>query len=200
MNIKNELKDELNYVKEELSSDEKLLENAFKLERIYNKHKVKIWAVVVLVVIGFGGKALMGVYHEHQLAKANNALVNLINNPNDKESLQELKNYNPKLYNLYTYSKAVDKKDIKTLENISNSDDTMLSDLSKYHINILNSKAGNSKYYSDLSAIEKAYEALKAGNKSEAKTILAMISENSPVAGVAKYLKHYTLTDNTKAK
>ena len=188
------IKDELNYVKGELSSDEKLLENAFKLERIYKKHKIKIWAAVVLVVVGFGGKAGVDAYNEHKLMKANDALLTLMSKPDDKTALSELKSNNPKLYNLYTYSSAIDKKDIKSLESISRGNDALLDDLSAYHLNVLDSKAGDSKYYSDLSALEKAYEALKNGKKSEAKTILAMISENSPVAGVAKYLKHYTLT------
>ena len=188
------IKDELNYVKDELSSDEKLLENAFKLERIYKKHKIKIWAVAALVILGFGGKAAVGAFNEHKLMKANDALLTLMSKPGDKTALSELKSNNPKLYNLYIYSNSVDKKDIKSLEHISKSDDALLNDLSAYHLNVLDSKAGESKYYSDLSALEKAYEALKNGKKSEAKTILAMIGENSPVAGVAKYLKHYTLT------
>lgn len=190
------IKDELNYVKDELSSDEKLLENAFKLERIYKKHKIKIWAVGVLLVLGLGGKALISTYQEHKLSKANEALMTLINKPDDKTALSELKSNNPKLYNLYIYSTSVDKKSIKGLESISKSSDELLKDLSSYHINILKSKAGNSKYYSDLSTLEKAYEALKSGKKNEAKTMLSMIGENSPVAGVAQYMKHYTVTAN----
>ena len=193
------IKDELSYVKEELSSDEKLLENAFKVERFYKRHKIKIWAVVVLLVAGVGGNLLVDAYTQHQLMKANSALIKLLNQPNNREALEELKSYNPKLYNLYSYSKAVDSRDIDTLQRVNKSGDTLLADLSQYHINILKSKAGDSKYYSDLSALERAYEALKAGNKGQAKTILATIGENSPVAGVAKYLRHYTITDN-KAK
>ncbi len=189
------IKDELNYVKEELSSDEKLLENAFKLERVYKKHKIKIWAVVAIIILGFGGNAVIGAYQEHKLMKANDALITLMNSPDNKSALNELKDYNPKLYNLYLYSSSVDKKDIKTLQSLSKNEDPILSDLSAYHSKVLESKAGDSKYYSDLSALEKAYIALKSGKKSEAKAILAMISENSPVAGVAKYLKHYTLID-----
>ena len=190
------IKDEFGYVKEELSSDEKLLENAFKLERFYKKHKLKIWALVAIVVLGFGAKAVVGAYKEHKLTKANYALMKLMSKPYDKSALLELKENNPKLYNLYLYSTAIDKKDIKTLKVVNKSGDDILKDLSSYHINILQSKAGNSKYYSDLSALERAYEALKDGKVSKAKTILSMIGENSPVAGVAKYLKHYTLTTN----
>ena len=189
------IKDELNYVKEELSSDEKLLENAFKLERLYKKHKIKIWAVVAVVVLGFGAKVAISSYQEHKLMKANDALLKLMNRPDDKSALNELKDYNPKLYNLYLYSTSVDKKDNKALQSLSKNEDFLLSDLSRYHLNVLSSKAGDSKYYSDLSALEKAYIALKNGKKSEAKAILSMISENSTVAGIAKYLKHYTLTD-----
>ena len=192
------IKDEIDYVKSELSSDEKILENAFKLERIYKKHKIKIWSIVAIIVVGFGANAISKAYSEHKLSKANEALTILMKNPNDKSALDELKSQNPKLYRLYLYSQAVDNKDKKSLKSLSTTDDKLLSDLSNYHLKVIDSKAGDSRYYSDLSTLEKAYIALKNGKKREAKTLLTMIDENSPLASVAKYLKHYTITKDKK--
>jgi len=69
-----------------------------------------------------------------------------------------------------------------------------LKDLSRYHVSVLSEQAGDSRYYTDLSRVEKAYLALKAGKKAEAKTQLALVSENSPVAPIARLLRHYTIT------
>jgi hypothetical protein len=187
------IKDELEYVKEELSSDEKLLENAFKLERFYKKHKIKIWAVLILVVGGFGGKAIFDAYSEHKLNVANQALLTLEANPKDSKALEELKSNNPKLYSLYLYSTAIKNQDIKTLQELTNGDDKLILDLAKYHINILKNRAGESKYYKDLATLEKAYEYIKEGKKAKAKELLSMIDVQSPVANIANLLKHFTI-------
>ncbi|ADV47247.1 hypothetical protein [Nitratifractor salsuginis] len=187
------LKEELNYVKEELSSDEKLLESAFKLERFYKKNKVAIWAVILVAVLGFGGKAIYGAYQEHLEAKANEALLRLEKNPADQAALKELESANPKLYALYRYSTAVDQGKVEPLKSLEGSEDPRLKDLSTYHVAVLSKKPGNSRYYHDLSLVEQAYEALKAGKKAEARSKLALIGENSPVAGIARLLRHATL-------
>lgn len=186
------LKDEINYVKEELSSDEKLLESAFRLERLYKKHKVKIWAVVILLVVGFGGNALYGVYQDHRLEQANRALLTLEKNPADTAALKELESNNPKLYALYRYSVAVDQGKAEALKPLESSGDP-LGDLVRYHEAALSNRPGDSKYYHDLSLVEKAYEALKAGKKEVARSQLALVGENSPVAGIARLLRHSTL-------
>ena len=186
-------KDEVKYVKDELSSDEKLLESAFRLERIYRKYKVTIWAAVVLIIVGFGGKALWGVYQEHKLEQANQALLSLEKNPADTQALETLKADNPKLYSLYLYATAVKSRNVQELKKLASSSDKRLQDLARYHEAVLQSRAGDSRYYPDLSRVEKAYLALKAGKKQEAREILALVPENSPVAGVARLLRHATI-------
>ena len=43
------IQSDINYVKSELSADEKVLESALKIETLYKKNKVLIWGVVVVV-------------------------------------------------------------------------------------------------------------------------------------------------------
>lgn len=186
-------KDAVRYVKDELSSDEKLLESAFRLERFYKRNKIKIWAILIVLTVGFGGKVVSDAYKEHKIVKANDALVILLKNPNDKMALSELKANNPKLYALYNYSYAIKTGDLNRLNSIDASKDALLKDLISYHKAVLQNRAGDSKYYNDLSQVEKAYLALKEGKKADAKALLALIPENSPVAGVAQLLKHYTI-------
>jgi hypothetical protein len=193
------LKDDVEYVKHELGSDEKLLESAFKLERIYKKYKIAIWGVVILAIVGFGGKSAYGAYERNKLEKANEALTTLRKNPKDSEALAVLKSHNPRLYELFVYSKAVENSDSGKLKELTSSKDARIADIASYHDAVLQSKSGDSIYYRDLSAVEKAYIALKAGKKDEARNSLALVSEDSPVAGIARLLKHYTITaDGTK--
>ncbi len=186
------IKDDVNYVKDELTGDEKILQSAFKLEQIYRKHKLKIWSISVIILIVIGVNIGYSTYNEHRLSEANSALLKLEKNPKDKTALDSLKKNNPKLYNLYLYSYAVEQKDVaslKPLESLNNP----IGDLARYHKDVLSNRAGDSKYYYDLSLVEKAYEALKAGKKDIARSKLALISENSPVASVARLLRHATI-------
>jgi hypothetical protein len=187
------LKDDVKYVKEELSSDEKLLESAFRLEKLYKKHRVKIFALLAVLVLGLGAKVGYDAYQEHRIAVANDALLTLEKNPADKAALETLRSNNPRLYALYRYSTAVEKGQPDALKDPAIAGDPILSDLARYHEAVLASKAGDSRYYPDLSKVEKAYLALKAGKKDEARQILALIAENSPVAGIARLLRHSTL-------
>ena len=187
------LKDDVKYVKEELSSDEKLLESAFKLERLYKKYRVAIWGVALLILLGVGGNLAYSSYREYRLGKANEALLVLKKNPGDTAALEQLRSNNPKLYALYLYATAVSKEQPKVLKEASISQDPILSDLARYHEAVLAAKAGDSRYYPDLSRIEQAYVALKAGKKENARQLLALIGENSPVAGIARLLRHSTL-------
>jgi hypothetical protein len=64
-------------VKKKLSSDEKVLVSAFKLEELYKKHKYKIWAVAAALILFFAGKVAMDAMHEAKLADANKAFLTL---------------------------------------------------------------------------------------------------------------------------
>ncbi len=190
------LKDEVEFVKSSLTGDEKILENAFKLEKLYKNNKKKIWAVIVLVVVGFSGNIALNAYQNAQLHSANDALLTLQKDPSDSSALDTLKSKNPKLYELYTYSQSFDKSDAKALEALSSSSDEILADLSKYNAAMLNSKTVDSKYYQEMVLVEEAYTALKDGKKDLAKQKLSLIGENSPISSVARLLKHYTISQS----
>jgi len=188
------LKDQAGFVKEALSGDEKILESAFKLEKLYKKHKFKLWAAVIALVLFFGGRAGMALYQNSQLHQANDALLTLQKQPDNTEARKILQDKNPKLYVLFTYMEAAKKHDSSALQALSaNSSDALIADLGKYHAAVLESKAVDSVYYQELSLVEEAFEALKNGKKEIAKQKLSLVAENSPVASIARLLRHYTI-------
>ncbi len=187
------LKDQAGFVKEALSGDEKILESAFKLEKLYKKHKLKLWSAVVLLVLFFGARAGMQAYRNATLHSANEALLTLQKNPNDTTALATLKEKNTKLYELFSYMQAVKSKDAAALKKLHTSSDEILADISTYHAALLESKVSDSKYYQELALVEEAFEALKNGKKEIAKQKLSLVGENSPVSSIARLLKHYTI-------
>ncbi len=186
------LKDDINAVKQELSSDEKLLEQAFHLEKFFKKNKKIIIASAILLIGAFVGYKVYNYLQYSKLEAANSALLTLDKEPTNKEALSKLKENNPKLYTLYTYSQAANSGDAKALESIK-SNDEFLSDVIKYHTGVASKKPTDSEYYKNLSKVEKAYELIKAGKKAEAKNILVTIPKTSAVAGVARLLEHFTI-------
>jgi hypothetical protein len=187
------IQDNVDYVKKELSGDEKVLESALKIETFYKKHKIKIWAAIAAIILLFAGKAIIDTVHEVKLNSANEAFLTLQKDPKNSEALEVLKSKNPALYELYAYAEAVKSKDKKILEGLGSSKNALISDISRYHSNVLAEKSSSSQYYKEMSLIEDAYLALKAGNAKEAKAKLDEIDARSPVAPVAELLKHYTI-------
>jgi hypothetical protein len=76
---------------------------------------------------------------------------------------------------------------------LESSADPIVADVAKYHAALANGTAVDSVYYHDFSVLAEAYADLKAGKKSEAKSKLSLIPENSPVAKIAQLLKHYAI-------
>jgi len=187
------IKDDVKYVKKELSADEQVLESALKLETLYNKHKRKIWTILVLIILLFVGKIVFDVVQDSRMNSANEALLVLQKDPKNSEALSALQSNNPALYELYSYSEAVKSKDSKTLDELAKSKNSLIADISQYSGQVLASKSSDSVYYREMSLLEDAYLALKTGKTEEAKEKLELIDARSPVAPIADLLKHYTI-------
>ena len=183
-------------VKKELSSDEKVLESAFKLETLYKKHKVKIWAVVVALVVFFGGRAIQDAMHESQLSKANEAFITLQKNPTDEKAFKALEANNPALLELFFYAQAVKNQDAKTFQKLSSSKNSVIADASAYNAGVLNKKPVDSVLYNEMALLEEAYLAIGEGKPKVAKEKLEMIDERSPLAVISGFLKHYMIKVN----
>lgn len=187
-----DLKSGLNEVKNELSSDEKLLEQAFQLERFFKKYKVVIITIVTLLVLGAIGYKVNAYLNNLHLERANSALLTLEKDPKNKKALSTLKENNPKLYALYSYSQAVNSAQKNLLQNVPK-ESNFLKDVINYHKSVLEKKPQDSIYYKNLVLIEKAYLLIKEGKKAEAKNYLSRVPRNSQLAPVARLLKHYTI-------
>ncbi len=187
------IKDDVNYVKTELSSDEKVLESAFKLESLYKKYKTVIWGITGAVLLFAVANVGMEALHQSKLASANQALLTLQNKHEDANALSVLKENNPALYELYLFSQAAKQKDVKVLKEISGSKNDILADMSRYSAGAIEKKPVDSKLYTEMAYLEEAYIAIKSGNIQKAKNKLALIDERSSLSMLAKLLEHSTL-------
>ena len=186
-------KENIEYIKDELSSEEKFLESFVKVERFYKKYKTIIIGVVAIIIIAVIGSAISGYIAEQNKKEANIAFNKLLLNPNDAEALSTLKSTNESLYEIANYLKA--KKEGKVEEiNV-----TYLKELSLYEKALQNSDLAkisslslNSDFLLKENAIfNKALLEAKNGNYKASKETLSQISENSQINELVVLLKHF---------
>jgi len=180
-------------VKKELSSDEQILASAFKVEKIYKNHKLKIFTVVGITLAYFAGTAIMDKRAQDKREQANAAYLTLEKDANNTQAQDTLKVNNPKLSELFAYQQAVKNADATVLESLSTSNNEIIADLASYHLAVLQDKSSDSKYYADIAKIHNATLFIKEGKTTQAKEELELISEESPVYNISKMIKHYNI-------
>ena len=190
------IKENVDYVKEELSSQEKFLENFVKGERFYKKYRTLIFAFIAIIVVGSIGTIIKNNMDEANKLEANLAFNKVLQNSNDAQALEELKNKNAKLYEVALFLQA--KKDNKSVEvNIP-----LLKELSKYQTALAdkniaeldNLSMQNDFLLKEFAIFNKALLLTNEGKFNEAKTTLALIPQTSRAFELAKLLNHYLLT------
>jgi len=178
-------------VKKELSSDEQMLASAFKAEKLYKKHKIKIFVVVGVVIAYFAGTTIMDKMAENKRERANTAFLALEKSANDSAALSSLKSNNPALFELVSYQKAVKGADTATLKSLSSSKNEIIADLASYHLAVIEGRPSDSQFNGDMAKVYNASLLIKEGKTTEAQEELELISEESPMHNISKMIKHY---------
>lgn len=189
------LKEDVNYVKNELSNEEKLLENFVKSERFFKKYKTLIFAFVVIIIIGSIGVMIKNNIDESNKLEANIALNNYLN-AGDKTALDSLKGINKELYEIALYLEA--KKD----NNSAQINIPMLKQLQEFqqanstnNVETLNNLSlQNDFLLKEFAIFNKALILTNQGKYEEAKKALNLIPQTSKAYELANLLNHYLLT------
>ncbi|RZV16244.1 tetratricopeptide repeat protein [Aliarcobacter butzleri] len=189
------LKEDVGYIKNELSSEEKFIENFVKGERFFKKYKTLIIAVVVILIIGLIGFTVKKSIDNSNKHDANIALSQFLEN-GDEKALETLKNKNEKLYEVALFLQA--KKDNK----IASIELPLLKELVKFqtatasnNIEELNSLSMQNDFLlKEFALFNKAFILVNEGKYEEAKKELSQISQTSKAYELATLLNHYLLT------
>jgi len=178
-------------VKKELTSDEQMLASAFKAEKLYKKHKIKLFTIIGVVVAYFAGTAIMDKIAQNKKEAANTALLALEKNPKNTQALEKLKANNTALFELFSYQEAIKSADKETLKSLSSSHNKIIADLASYHLAVMEGRPANSKLNSDFSKIYNASILIKEGKTTEAQEELELIPQESPIHNISKMIQHY---------
>lgn len=193
------IKNNLDFVKNELSNDEKLIESAFRFELIYKRYKRLIWTlgvVVIFSIIFYTANIFYTNYNAEKYSKVYNALLE---NTNDATLQDELKNGNAKLYSLFVLQQALQNGNINDLKSLTSDKNALVAMIARYHLGSFerdNSELEkvNQATLGDLAKLQQAYSLIEAKKINEAKLILGQISQDSPLSDAAKIMSHYLIT------
>lgn len=189
------IKDDVNYIKNELSSEEKFLESFVKTERFFKKYKKLIVVLIIAVIIGSIAFLVKTKLDEKNLYEANIALSNFLENGN-QNSLDELKEKNRDLYEIALYLDA--KNEFKNADiNLK-----YLKELLDFQVALLNSNQSELDLVSkkadfllkDYAIFNQALILVNNQKYAEAREILGKISQDSRAFELATLLKHYLVT------
>ena len=187
------LKENINAVKEEISTEEQFLEGMIKSERFFKRNKKYIIAALVLLAFGAGGYAINDVMAGARLKASNVAYQALLKDANNTSALQTLKAKNPKLYQMFVFETALAKGDVEALKSVSLSkENPILADLATYQLSQLDANATpKGELLSGMVLLQEGYELLKEKKVEEARLKFAQIEASSPLKQIAKNLEHY---------
>ncbi|BEK06744.1 hypothetical protein B10767_03880 [Campylobacter jejuni] len=186
------LKDNLKAVKNELNTEEQfIIENFIKGERFIRKYKFYISAVVIILVAWFAGNFIISKINDYKTKEANEIYANLIQDPSNKNLLEQLKNKNTNLYAIFLLKENINDFNNTTLQNelkqIYNNaqTNTLLKNI------IALSLGDKSIFLKNYDKLLEAYKLLEQNKIEEANVLLSQIKENSSLNQIAKNLKHY---------
>jgi len=181
------LKENLDAIKQGLSTEEQFLEGMIKGERFFKKYKWLLVCVVAIAIVLGVGYAIMDTFKTKQLLTSNEAYRILLQNPNDTAALETLKKTSPALYHTYEAKVALNSNDQVALEAVLASDvDVLLRDLVSYQLH-----ETSEGLLSNLAALQRGYLLLKEGKPEAAKVEFSTISMSSPLQNVVKNLEHF---------
>lgn len=185
------LKDNLKAVKNELNTEEQFIEDFIKGERFIRKYKFYISAVVIILVAWFAGNFIISKINDYKTKEANEIYANLIQDPSNKNLLEQLKNKNTNLYaifllkeNINDFNNTALQNELKQIYNNAQTN-TLLKNI------IALSLGDKSIFLKNYDKLLEAYKLLEQNKIEEANVLLSQIKENSSLNQIAKNLKHY---------
>jgi hypothetical protein len=186
------LKENLDYMKTELTAQEKFIESFVKAEKIYKKYKTLIIGGAIGVVVLIVALISFNYIEEQNKVTANLAFNKFLQNNNDTVALEVLKDKNTNLYEIAMYLKDDSHvpnvplfKEIALFQKSIKEDDT----------NSLNSLINSNNFLlKDYAIVFKALQQVKSDDIASAKETLQMLPSESLASDLAGLLSHYIAT------
>lgn len=187
------MKENVDFIKQELTTEEKFLEGTIKVERFWKKYKLLIIGVAIIIVV-----AVVGINYKKSVDASNkiaaNEAMNLFLKDNkDEKALNTLKELDKRLYEVALFIKASKNSEIATV-NVPYLKELMTYNeaISKNDLNKLNELSMDNRFLlKEFAIFNKAMILTQDGKYEEAKSILKLIPETSQANQLSQLLMHH---------
>ena len=187
------MKENVDFIKQELTTEEKFLEGTIKVERFWKKYKLLIIGVAIIIVV-----AVVGINYKKSVDASNkiaaNEAMNLFLKDNkDEKALNTLKELDKRLYEVALFIKASKNSEIATV-NVPYLKELMTYNeaISKNDLNKLNELSMDNRFLlKEFAIFNKAMILTQNGKYEEAKSILKLIPETSQANQLSQLLMHH---------
>jgi len=186
------LKENIDYVKEEISTQESFMESFFKIEKIYKKYKFVIIAGVTVAIVGMIGYYISNYVQLQNKIEANTLFNQFLENQNDKKILATLKEKDKKLYDiaLFMHDSSAS-NDVEFLKELSLYSQAM----KEQNIDKLTSVTQDQNFLlKDFALFNKALLLVQKQQYKEARETIKQIPVNTNLNALVQMLNHYLLT------
>ncbi|MEA2018892.1 MAG: hypothetical protein U9N59_10635 [Campylobacterota bacterium] len=186
------LKEDINYIKEEISTEESFMEKFFKTEQFYKKYKNTIIGGVSVIVIAIAGFYISSYLTEQNKIEANKAFNTLLTDSTNKEAIAILKENNLKLLEVINFTKnSTSNTDIEFLKEL----DLYSKAMKENNIDKISAVSQNQNFLlKDFAIFNKALIQTQNEKYLDAKETLKQIPESSDIVALSKMLAHFLIT------
>ena len=186
------LKEDINYIKEEISTEESFMEKFFKTEQFYKKYKNIIIGGLSVAVIAVVGFYISSYIAEQNKIESNKAFNTLLEDSTNVNSIAVLKEKNPQLLEVINFiENGTTNKDMEFLKELS------LYSLAMKENNIdkLSSVSQKQNFLlKDFAMFNKALIQTQNKKYLDAKETLKQIPKASDITALSKMLAHFLIT------
>lgn len=197
------IKQNLETIKEEFKSDEKIFESAFKIERIFYRYKWIFIGIVAILLILWIYTSIKDILEEKNAQQASKIYAQL-QQQDTPELFEQLEKKAPNLAEFLRLRKAVQNGDEEALQKLSNSKNSFIADFAKYQNAMLKKDINElgliNGQFGDLAKFEQAFLLIQDKKIAQAQEILQAIPQNSSIKELSKLLSHYGAQTPAKEK
>ena len=197
------IKQNLETIKEEFKSDEKIFESAFKIERIFYRYKWIFIGIVAILLILWIYTSIKDMLEEKNAQQASKIYAQL-QQQDTPELFEQLEKKAPNLAEFLRLRKAVQNGDEEALQKLSNSKNSFIAEFAKYQNAMLKKDINElgliNGQFGDLAKFEQAFLLIQDKKTAQAQEILQAIPQNSSIKEISKLLSHYGAQTPAKEK
>lgn len=180
--------------KKSLSSDEKLLENVFRIEIVFKKYRWAVLGILGAVLVCFGWFAIADYQKEQRAQRIAKVFAEIQASGLSEELLAKVKKEGGEVYDFLALNWAIKENKVDELERLRDSSNSFIARYAGYELGSMKQDFQKGKKYGEfenLILLQEGYQLILDGKHGEALKRLDAVEITSPLKEWALRIGHY---------